>query len=170
MNIRVISGAFIINENEILMMNRSKKKKIAPGVWGGVGGHLEPNELNDPKAACIRELLEETGIEESQLEKLDLRYIIFRKNSHEITQIYYYIGYSKTKCFEDRTEEGKLHWVSRFEVLERPLSFEIRSILEHYLEKGQNNDEILVGTIGLTENKPKVHWHELSEWEGLFGN
>lgn len=29
--------------------------------WGGIGGHLESNELNDPQTACFREIEEETG-------------------------------------------------------------------------------------------------------------
>lgn len=49
MKLRVLSGAFIIEGNNYLMMKRAITKKIAPELWGGVGGHSEPNELNSPK-------------------------------------------------------------------------------------------------------------------------
>lgn len=45
-------------------------------MWGGVGGHSEPNELNSPKTTCLREIYEETDIEENDFQNIDLRYEI----------------------------------------------------------------------------------------------
>jgi 8-oxo-dGTP diphosphatase len=61
MNIRILSGAFIIEGNDYLLMKRADTKRIAPGMWGGVGGHAEPDELNSPRTTCLREIYEETG-------------------------------------------------------------------------------------------------------------
>ena len=78
-NLRVLSGAFIIEGNDYLMMKRADNRRIAPGMWGGVGGHAEPNEVNNPKLTCLREIYEESGIEEKDLKKLDLRYIVHQQ-------------------------------------------------------------------------------------------
>lgn len=169
MNIRVLSGAFIIRENDFLMMKRAESRRIAPGVWGGVGGHAEPYEINSPKATCLREIYEETGIKEKDFNNLDLRYIVLRKDKTEITLMYYFIGSVQTRHYEDKTQEGKLFWINRSEVLDRPMSFELKSILEHYTSIGYTRSEINVGTISVIETKPTINWNSLDAWEGLMG-
>ena len=167
--VRVMAGAFIINGKDYLMMKRSENKKIAPGMWGGVGGHAEPNELNDPRETCIREVYEETGIAEEDLEKLNLKYCILRREKEEITLIYMFIGGVRGRFYEDRTEEGKLYWINEKELLDRPMSFEIRNVLEHYITVGHKDNEIKVGVVSVTDNKPQMNWNSLDSWEGLTG-
>lgn len=58
MNLRLMSTAF---GSRVLMLKRSPDRKLAPDLWTGVGGHIEPDEINDPKSACYREIYEETG-------------------------------------------------------------------------------------------------------------
>ena len=113
MKVRVIAGAFIIEGNDYLLMKRAHTKKIAPGMWGGVGGHAEPNELNSPKKTCLREIYEETGIEETDFKDFNLKYIIIRRNREEIVLMYYFIALSKIRLYEDKTLEGKLHWINK---------------------------------------------------------
>jgi 8-oxo-dGTP diphosphatase len=61
--LRMLSTALLINsKDELLMMKRSLNRTLSPGLWAAVGGHLEPHELNHPRAACLREIAEETGI------------------------------------------------------------------------------------------------------------
>lgn len=169
MNLRILSGAFIIDGSNYLMMKRALTKKIAPGMWGGVGGHAEPTELNSPKTTCLREIYEETGIEEKAFKSLDLKYVIARRNKDELTLIYYFIGFSKTKHFEDKTQEGKLFWVNESEILDRPMSFEVRNMVEHYLAIGSKNNLINVGAVSLIDDKPTMIWTTLDSWEGLVG-
>ena len=165
MHIRILSGAFIIQGNDYLLMKRADNKKIAPGMWGGVGGHAEPNELNNPKATCLREIYEETGIEEKDFKNLDLRYIVLRRDKAEITLLYYFIGFVGTRYYEDKTHEGKLFWINEGELFDRPMSFEIRKTLEHYREVGNTSSNINVGTISVIENKPTINWNSLDGWK-----
>jgi len=169
MNIRVLSGALIIEGNDYLLMKRAETKKIAPGMWGGVGGHAEPNELNSPKATCLREVYEETGIKEKDLENLDLRYIIMSRNNIEITLIYYFIAFSKTRKYEDKTLEGKLYWINENELLHRPMSFEVRNMVEHYIKEGYKSNGVNVGVVSITENKPTMSWNSLNYLEEIMG-
>lgn len=169
MNIRVLAGAFIIEGNDYLLMKRADTKRIAPGMWGGVGGHAEPNEINNPKMTCLREIYEETGIKENDFKSLDLRYIIIRRDKSEITLLYYFIGRSKTRNFEDKTQEGKLYWINEKELLNRPMSFEVGNMVEHYIKKGYKRNEINVGTVSFSENKPTMNWNCLNAWEGIGG-
>lgn len=169
MNIRVLSGALIIEGNDYLLMKRAETKKIAPGMWGGVGGHAEPNELNSPQITCLREIYEETGIKEKDLENLDLRYIIMSRNNIEITLIYYFIAFSKTRNYEDKTQEGKLYWINENELLDRPMSFEVRNMVEHYIKEGYKSNGINVGIVSSTENKPTMNWNSLNSFEEIMG-
>ena len=51
-------AAFLWNDGNYLLMKRADNREIAPGVWSGVGGHMRPNEINDPLSACYREIKE----------------------------------------------------------------------------------------------------------------
>lgn len=169
MNIRVLSGALIIEGNDYLLMKRAETKRIAPGMWGGVGGHAEPTELNSPKTTCLREIYEETGIKEKDLENLDLKYIIMSRNNIEITLIYYFIAFSKTRNYEDKTQEGKLYWINENELLDRPMSFEVRNMVEHYIKEGYKSNGVNVGIVSITENKPTMNWNSLNSLEEIMG-
>lgn len=50
----------ITHKDRVLMLQRSETKKAFPGWLALPGGHIEANE--DPLAAAIREVKEETGI------------------------------------------------------------------------------------------------------------
>ena len=169
MYVRVLAGAFIIEGDSFLMMKRADTKKIAPGMWAGVGGHVEPDEINNPKATCLREIYEESGIEEKHFKKLDLKYIVLRRDKAEIALIYYFIGSVGTRNYEDKTQEGKLHWINEGQLFDRPMSFEVRNMLEHYRKVGHISNDIYVGTFSVVENKPVVKWNSLDAWEGITG-
>jgi 8-oxo-dGTP diphosphatase len=64
-----MTGAYLYNENKILMLKRSKERTLASNLWTGIdGGHIEANEYNNPKLACLREIYEETGIKSNEIE------------------------------------------------------------------------------------------------------
>src|SRR6185295_17080859 len=52
---------FVINGDDVLLLKRAPHKRVFPGRYNGVGGHLERDE--DPHAGAIREIREETGLE-----------------------------------------------------------------------------------------------------------
>lgn len=67
------AAAFLKRDGNYLLMKRAENRKIAPDVWSGIGGRFEPHELNEPQAACLREIKEETGINAGQIRGLVLR-------------------------------------------------------------------------------------------------
>ena len=57
----VAVGIWIVDDKgRLLITKRSMKKRYAPGKWENTGGHLMHGE--EPVAAVMRELYEETGI------------------------------------------------------------------------------------------------------------
>lgn len=101
-------------------MKRGDEVKIMPGFWSGVGGHLECEEINNPRAACLREIYEETGIRENQISDLKLKYIVLRRWFDEIVINYMYFGKTITSHVIEN-DEGTLHWVNKDSVLSHSL-------------------------------------------------
>lgn len=164
--LRTIATAYLMNNEDFLLMKRSMNKKFAHGIWAGVGGHIEPHEINKPEEACLREIFEETGIEEKDIENLNLKYIVLRRSKDEIRIQYVYIGVSKTRNVS-QTDEGELFWINRNELFERELSATTRSTLKHYLEFKDDFKDILVGTVRAENNHPIMNWCPVQDWEGM---
>ena len=145
-------------------MKRSEKRKIAPGFWAGIGGHLEPDEINNPQATCLREIYEETGIHENNIDNLKLKYLILRRSQNEIRVNYIYFGNTKIREVVD-TDEGKLYWVAKSDLFNREFTDTIRMTLAHYLEFGSSVNDVVVGTARCENNKPVMNWNLLQDWE-----
>ena len=163
--LRETSTAYLLNGDDILLMKRADNRKFAPDIWTGVGGHIEPDELNQPYAACVREIFEETGIRINQIENLTLRYIILRRSKSEIRIQYVYFGDTNCRDIVD-TDEGELYWIDRSHLFDRQLSVTSKLSLEHYLSNNQSN-EIMVGTVFAVNSSPQMNWCPVQDWEGI---
>jgi 8-oxo-dGTP diphosphatase len=160
--LRMLSTALLMNsQSELLMMKRSPLRTLSPGLWGAIGGHLEPHELNNPRAACEREIWEETGIEPPDISNLRLQYVLIRLNKNELRQQFFYTGLTD-KNPNITTDEGDLHWIAKSEVLDRPMPYIFRSLLEHYFQYGDTAYP-WIGSAGLDapSGQPTIHWNPL---------
>ena len=64
-----IVTSFIKNDDKILILKRSDKVKSMKCLWAGVSGIIEKNDTT-PLARAKTEILEETGINEEEIELL----------------------------------------------------------------------------------------------------
>jgi len=131
---RLFAGAFLRWENEVILIKRGLHKKIAPGLWSGIGGHIEQHEMNTPKLACLREIEEETGIRAAQIKGLDMRYFILRKSAETLDSIYYFVGELQKKCSLAQTDEGVLHWVTLEEGRSLEMTACIKKVYSHWIK------------------------------------
>jgi 8-oxo-dGTP pyrophosphatase MutT (NUDIX family) len=58
---------FLIHEGKILLLKRSTNVRTMKGMWAGISGYLE-NE--DPLIQALKEIREESGLSESQVDLL----------------------------------------------------------------------------------------------------
>lgn len=162
MELRQLATAYIFKEDKVLMIKKSKSRLYNNEFWSGLGGHLEPVELNDPKIACYREILEESGIKDSELSDLRLRYILIRIKDNEIRQQYVYFG-ETSKNQLVASDEGELQWLEIDEVLSKHISRINRGMLEHFLSH-RDSECIYVGVITMGEKQgPVMQWSELRD-------
>lgn len=139
--LRNMATIYIKNNNKILLLDRIGSK-VVNRSWCGVGGHFEPDELNDAKAAVLREMNEEIGLTENDLNHLDLRYIALRLVKDELRMNYYFFADLKENAkINYDCDEGMLEWVSFDEVNDRKMPYTAQKVMAHYLETGINTND-----------------------------
>jgi len=159
---RQMASAFLFHNRSVLMMKKTRSSFLKDPFWTGLGGHLEADELNNPRKACLREIYEESGIEEHEIDSLTLKYILLRIHGQEVRQQFVYFG--KTNRIDlVESDEGELHWIEQEELLNLRLSKIVHFMIEHYNEH-PDAKEIMVGTITIDEtNNPVIQWSELKD-------
>lgn len=97
----------ITHGDHVLLMRRALTKRVFPGYYNGVGGHLERDE--DPLSCALREVREETG--------LTVHHVRFRGvyniDANDATGIILFIFTAEADSREViPNDEGTLEWVA----------------------------------------------------------
>jgi 8-oxo-dGTP diphosphatase len=116
---------FVLAGDDVLLLKGAPDKKIWPGQYNGLGGHVERGE--SPAAAARREIREEAGLEVAELR---LRGII-TIDTGEPTGIglYVFTGQALSRDCQ-ASVEGSLEWVPRRRVADLPCVADVPVILE----------------------------------------
>lgn len=158
----------------MILLYRIGSKVIGDSYTGTAGGHFEKDELNEPKACVLRELYEETGLGEQDIENLALRYVTLRLKNGEIRQNYYFFADLKEEVQErwgllqdsvlnlPRSTEGRLEWIpnEKFPELKMPVS--AKYMIQHYLAVGKDTD-CVYGGVTTAEGIEFVELKEFSD-------
>lgn len=162
MEVRQMATAFLFNQDNVLMMKKERSKIFDFEFWGGIGGHLEYEELNHPKLASYREIEEETGFKKSEIKNFRLKYILIESGSGEIRQQYVYFGDTEHTNFIS-SDEGELFWIHKNDLLSLHMSKIIKFTIEHYLHN-PNSEHIYVGIITTSKEQVlSIQWSRLEE-------
>ncbi|MDR2687329.1 MAG: NUDIX hydrolase [Oscillospiraceae bacterium] len=158
------AGAFLRRGDEYLLMLRAPDRKFLPDTWSNIGGGVERDEYETPRAACLREIEEETGITAGEIRNLRLRYIVMRRAGDYIRQNYVYFGETDAEP-SIATVEGTVHWVPESQLLDRKYSATFRAMLEHYL-RTPDPARVVVGAAGNDNGKCRMVWAAIEDFEG----
>ncbi len=116
---------FVLNGDDVLLMRRAAHKKVMPGFYNGVGGHVEPGE--DILASMRREVREETGLD---IHSPRLRAIVHIDGGNPKLGIVMFVFTAESKSRRVRdSEEGTLEWVPRARVTEVKLAEDLFTLL-----------------------------------------
>ncbi len=143
--LRSMTAIYISRGEEMLLLYRVGSRVIAPS-FVGIGGHFEPEEISDARVCVLREMREEIGLTEGDLEGLSMRYAMQRLKNGEIRQNYYFFAELKDGVRIDLdTSEGRAQWVKMDEVLGKEMPVTAKYMLEHYLTVGRYTDCLYAG-------------------------
>ena len=142
--LRNMTSLYLVREGEILCLLRQGSRVANNKYVGCCGGHFEEEELSDAGACILREMEEELGLKEEDVEDMTLRYVTIRYMGHEIRQNYYFFARLKGERTLSSTE-GNLRWCSweELENLEMPVS--ARHMMDHDLKEGRFTAERYAG-------------------------
>lgn len=160
MKLRNMAGLYLLQNEKVLLLYREGSRVVNHLYIPSAGGHFEEFELNDPKACVLRELSEEMGLCESDLQNLCLKYITLRRTSGEIRLNYYFFADLPQRVNVPlKSNEGVLKRFETSELEELEMSFTSKPVLRHYLKYGIFSDKIYIGTA----SEKGVEFSELSE-------
>lgn len=122
---------FITHGDDVLLLKRSEHKRVFPGLYNGVGGHIERDE--DPLTGAIREMQEETGLD---LTKVRFRGVIHVDAGVETSGILVFVvtAEATSRAFTD-SDEGTLEWIPLTRINDLPLVEDLPILLPMLFEQ-----------------------------------
>lgn len=142
--LRNMTSVYLTGEKGILCLYRIGSRVANNKYIGSAGGHFEKEELNDARRCALREMQEEVGLQQSDVEDLKLRYITLRLKDGEIRQNYFFFGKLAGER-ELKSTEGILQWIpyDGFDNLNMPVS--AKHMILHYLKVGRFDNNLYAG-------------------------
>ncbi len=158
--LRNMTAIYLFKGDRVLLLYR-QGGRVVSNVWtGSAGGHFEENELNDAKACVLRELKEELGLNESDIQNLTFRYVTLRQTNGEIRQNYYFFADLCEHVSEDFvSNEGNLKWFALEDIGNLEMPHTAKGVMEHYCSIGRFTDKLYTGVT----NANGVEFIELPE-------
>lgn len=142
--LRNMTSLYLVRESGILCLYRIGSRVANQKYVGSAGGHFEPEELNDPKRCVLREMQEELGLAQADLDGLRLRYITHRLTGGEIRQNYYFFARMKEERPLSSTE-GTLRWVPWEQIPSLDMPVSAKHMILHYVKEGRFTEKLYAG-------------------------
>ena len=146
--LRNMTSVYLTGEQGILCLYRIGSRVANHLYVGSAGGHFEKDELSDARMCALREMREELGLTEADVDELKLRYITLRLKNGEIRQNYYFFGKLLTEKLLE-SSEGILRWFTYEEAAHLRMPASAKQMMLHYLQVGRFDDNLYAG---ITEN------------------
>ena len=126
-----IVTSFIKNNDKVLILKRSDKVKYMKFLWAGVSGIIEKNDAT-PLARAKTEILEETGINEEEIELLKanerIKIEAAQYKNHE-WNIFPFLFSTKNSKIKLNWENSEFKWVKPNEIKNYETVPELEKIL-----------------------------------------
>lgn len=143
--LRNMTSIYLTQGDKILLLYRQGGRVVSDTWVASAGGHFEPYELNDARACVLRELREEIGLGENNLQNLHLRYITLRHTKGEIRQNYYFFAELTAELPGLSSSEGTLQWFTLSDTTGLEMPFTAKFVLDHYRTIGRHTQQLYSG-------------------------
>ena len=110
----LVATSILKNSDEILILKRSEKVGSFQGYWSGCSGYVEKNET--PEETSLKEIREETGIEEKQLKLLVIGDVHRVEKDTGMWLIHPYLYETDTKTVKLDWENDEYVWIKKEEL------------------------------------------------------
>ncbi len=120
---------FLFNGEDILLIQRSPDARLFPGMFNGVGGHIERGE--NVLSAAQREVHEETGLDVPNLMLRCLLHVDEGADRPGVL-VFVFVGHVRQRDVVE-SSEGSLHWVPLERIGELNLMPDLPPILTRIL-------------------------------------
>ena len=124
---------FVTHGDEVLLLRGAPDKRIWPGKYNGVGGHVEASE--DVYNAARREIGEETGLAVHDLRLRGVINIPVDADDNAGIVVFVFTATAATKDTHP-SDEGALEWIGRDRVSELDLAEDLPILLPRVLAMG----------------------------------
>ena len=130
----ICANIIVRKDGKFLVIRRSLKKKIDPGITHFVGGKVDLNE--SPYAAAVRELREEAGISAKNIRCEAVVTEVHPRSTYGTWLVFYFSGdYEGGKVIT--TDEGELFWLTAEEIKKQKLIPSVTETINYILDPGQ---------------------------------
>lgn len=176
--LRNMTAIYLRCGDGMVLLYRMGSRVVGNCYTGTAGGHFEKEELNDARGCVLRELYEETGLKEQDMENLALRYVTLRLKNGEIRQNYYFFADLKEEICRKwglaqessqriqldfhKSTEGRLEWIPNDRLLELEMPASAKFMMQHYLAVGKDTTA-LYGGVTTAEGIEFVELKEFSD-------
>lgn len=120
---------FVTHGNDVLLLRRAHHKRVYPGLYNGVGGHLERDE--DPLTGAVREIQEEAGLNLAGVRFCGAIHVDAGASNGILVFVFHAQAASRDLV---NTDEGTLEWVPRDRLDDLPLVEDLPLLLDQILE------------------------------------
>jgi 8-oxo-dGTP diphosphatase len=146
---------FLLNGEDILLIQRSPDAPLFPGLFNGVGGHMERGE--DVLSSARREVYEETGLEVPSLTLRCLLHVDEGPDSPGVL-VFVFVGHTKRRDVVD-SSEGALHWIPLADLGELNVLPDLPSLLARILALPADAPPLFAhSVISPTNNAWEIHF------------
>ena len=143
-SLRNMTSLFFLRADGLWCLYRIGSRVANRKFVGACGGHFEESELSSPEGCVLREMEEELGLTEADIEDLTLRYVTLRLYNGEIRQNYYFFARLKGER-ELSSTEGELHFFTWEELASIDMPLSARQMMDHYLSVGRFDENCYAG-------------------------
>lgn len=130
MNQGIATKAFIVKDNKLLILKRSKEDIQAADCWEIPGGRLDPGE--HPELGLKREVKEETNLDIEIQKPLNIQH--FKREDNQIITMLIYLCKANNNNINLSIEHSNHEWISIENAKEKLIEFFHKEIDIYKLE------------------------------------